>query len=209
LLSLTTQDSIAEFSLNYLIDHELDTRIFHDHYKNDDMGCLAYDPALLLKIVLLAYSRGVTSSRKIEQLCRENVVFMALSANTQPHFTTIADFISRSTEEISQLFLQVLMVCDFQGLLQPLARLRALRVKKVPFMGTATLLAVRCLRLMAVNYPTTPAKNGHADLRHKKQKIDKAIRYILNKYATLKSTDLPCRQFCSLVHNIYIAGITE
>jgi transposase len=112
LLSLTTQDSIAEFSLNYLIDHELDTRIFHDHYKNDDMGRMAYDPALLLKIVLLAYSRGVTSSRKIEQLCRENVVFMALSANTQTHFTTIADFISRSTEEISQLFLQVLMVCD-------------------------------------------------------------------------------------------------
>ena len=42
---------------------------------------------------------------------------MSLSANTQPHFTTIADFISRSSEEISQLFLQVLMISDSQGLI--------------------------------------------------------------------------------------------
>ncbi|PIW14947.1 DDE transposase, partial [bacterium (Candidatus Blackallbacteria) CG17_big_fil_post_rev_8_21_14_2_50_48_46] len=82
----------------------LDTSIFHHRYQNDETGRPAYDPALLLKIVLLAYSRGITSSRKIEQLCRENVIFMALSANSQPHFTTIADFISRSSEEISQLF---------------------------------------------------------------------------------------------------------
>lgn len=72
---------------------------------------------LLLKIVLLAYSKGITSSRKIEQLCRENIIFMAISANHQPHFTTIADFISSSSEAISQLFLQVLLICDSQGLI--------------------------------------------------------------------------------------------
>ena len=68
-----------EHTLNYLVDHEIDTSIFHEHYNNEQTGRLAYDPAMLLKVVLFAYSRGITSSRKIEKACRENLVFMALS----------------------------------------------------------------------------------------------------------------------------------
>ncbi|BCL62048.1 hypothetical protein DGMP_27410 [Desulfomarina profundi] len=44
----------------------------------DDSGAPAYDPKILLKTILFAYSRGITSSRKIERACRENVVFMAM-----------------------------------------------------------------------------------------------------------------------------------
>jgi transposase len=101
-----------EYTLNYLVDEKLDLSIFHHKYNNHETGRPAYDPALLLKIVVLAYSRGVTSSRKIETLCRENVLFMALSADTQPHFTTVADFISSSSDEIAKLFKQVLLICD-------------------------------------------------------------------------------------------------
>ena len=101
-----------EYTLHYLINNEIDLSIFDLRYRNDETGAPAYDPAILLKIILYAYSRGITSSRKIEQCCRENVVFMALSADTQPHFTTIADFISTANEEIIRLFLEVLMVCD-------------------------------------------------------------------------------------------------
>lgn len=43
----------------------------------------------MLKIVLCAYARGMVSSREIEAACQQNVVMMALSANTRPHFTTI------------------------------------------------------------------------------------------------------------------------
>ena len=74
-----------EHSVHYLVDHELDLSLFEAKFKNDETGRPAYDPAILLKIVLLAYSRGVTSSRKIEALCRENVIFMALSADSRPH----------------------------------------------------------------------------------------------------------------------------
>lgn len=88
-----------EHTLSHLIDHELDLSVFDARYCNDDTGRSAYDPALLLKIVLYAYSRGITSSRQIERCCRENVIFMALSADTQPHFTTITDFISRMEGE--------------------------------------------------------------------------------------------------------------
>jgi len=81
------------------------------------MGAPAYDPAILLKIVLYAYSRGITSSRKIAQCCGENIIFMALSADTRPHFTTIADFISSADQEIIRLFLLVLLTCDEMGLI--------------------------------------------------------------------------------------------
>lgn len=90
-----------EHSVHYLVDNELDLSIFDSKFKNDETGCPAYDPAILLKIVLLAYSRGVTSSRKIEALCRENVIFMALSADSRPHFTTIAEFIPRMHVEVT------------------------------------------------------------------------------------------------------------
>ncbi|OCC15980.1 Mobile element protein [Dissulfuribacter thermophilus] len=52
------------------------------------MGAPAYEPAILLKIILYAYSRGIVSSRKIAQCCRENVIFMALSSDTRSQFTT-------------------------------------------------------------------------------------------------------------------------
>ncbi len=53
-------------------------------YVNDETGAPAYDPAVMLKIVLLAYSRGIISSRAIERLCRENVLFMAISGDSAP-----------------------------------------------------------------------------------------------------------------------------
>ncbi len=106
-----------EHTLHYLIDNELDLSIFDERYQNDETGAPAYDPAILLKIILYAYSRGITSSRKISRCCEENVVFMALSADTRPHFTTIADFISSVDQEIIKLFLQVLLTCDSMGLI--------------------------------------------------------------------------------------------
>ncbi len=56
-----------EFTLVHLIDHELDLSPLHKKFKNDKVGASAYDPRVMLKIVLLAYSRGLISSRSIEQ----------------------------------------------------------------------------------------------------------------------------------------------
>ena len=54
-----------EYTLSYLIDNELDLSLFHERFKNDTTGAPAYDPRILLKIVLYAYSRGIVSSRHI------------------------------------------------------------------------------------------------------------------------------------------------
>lgn len=106
-----------EYTLNYLIDNIIDVSVFDGRYCNDDTGAPAYDPTLLLKIVLYAYSRGIISSREIERACRENIIFMALSADTQPHFTTIADFISSMSDVIEPVFRDVLLYCDELGLI--------------------------------------------------------------------------------------------
>jgi hypothetical protein len=71
----------------------------------------------MLKIVLLAYSRGMVSSRAIERACRENVLFIAISGDNAPQFTTIAKFVRELGSEIAALFQQVLMTCDAQGLI--------------------------------------------------------------------------------------------
>ncbi len=106
-----------EHALCHLVDHELDLGPFHARYRNDDGGAPAFDPAALLKIVLLAYSRGVIGSRKIEAACRENMLFIAVSGDSQPHFTTLAAFVSELGDTVAALFAQVLVVCDRQGLI--------------------------------------------------------------------------------------------
>jgi len=106
-----------EYSLNHYIDHKLDLSIFDERYKNEETGATAYDPRILLKIILFAYSRGIVSSRRIAQACEENIIFMALSCDTKPHFTTIADFVSTMDKEITTLFREVLLVCDDLGLI--------------------------------------------------------------------------------------------
>lgn len=106
-----------EYSLNHIINNELDLSIFDERYRNEETGATAYDPKILLKIVLFAYSRGITSSRRIAQACEENIIFMALSCDTKPHFTTIADFVSTMDKEITKLFREVLLVCDDLGLI--------------------------------------------------------------------------------------------
>ncbi len=62
-----------EYSLHYLIDNEIDLSLFDLRYRNDETEAPAYDPAILLKIILYAYSRGITSSRKIAQSCEEKL----------------------------------------------------------------------------------------------------------------------------------------
>jgi len=106
-----------EFAIHILVQRYIDTTIFESRYQNDDTGCPAYDPKVLLKVVLVAYSRGIISSRKIEQACRENSTFMALACGMVPDHSTIAAFVSSMKEEIVSLFRDILRVCAAQGLL--------------------------------------------------------------------------------------------
>ena len=106
-----------EHALNHLLDHEIDLSGFDAKYCNDVTGAAAYPPAMLLKVVLFAYSQGIVSSRAIERACREHITFIALSGDTAPHFTTLAGFVSTLGDDIAKVFSQVLYICDRQGLI--------------------------------------------------------------------------------------------
>ena len=158
-----------EYTLHYLIDNEIDLSIFDERYNNDETGAPAYDPAILLKIVLYAYSRGITSSRKIAQCCEENIIFMALSADTRPHFTTIADFISSMSQESIGLFLEVLLICDEMGLIGK------------------EMFAVDGCKL-----PSNASKEWSGtkeELQKKKAKMEKAVRQIIARHRQMDETE--------------------
>ena len=111
------QAGTFEHAIHHLIDSKLDLSVFYPKYKNDNNGRPAYDPAALLKIILFAYSKGITSSREIQWCCETNIIFKALSCDSVPHWTTIAAFVSGRKQEIESVFEQVLLICHEQGLL--------------------------------------------------------------------------------------------
>jgi transposase len=116
-LARQLQPGTFEHALNHLLDQELDLSDFDARFCNDATGASAYPPALLLKVVLFAYSRGLVSSRAMAAACREQVTFMALTGDRAPHFTTLAGFVRSLGDDIARIFTQVLYICDRQGLI--------------------------------------------------------------------------------------------
>jgi transposase len=106
-----------EFAIHTLIETRMDMSVFDDNYQNDETGRSAYDPKVLLKVVLLGYSRGLISSRDIERACCENVTFMAVSGNQRPDHSTIAAFVSSMKDQILPLYCNILLVCEQENLL--------------------------------------------------------------------------------------------
>ncbi|MFH1288180.1 MAG: transposase [bacterium] len=153
-----------EEAINQIVDKHIDLTIFESRYKNDETGRCAYDPAILLKIVLLAYSRGITGSRKIEQACNENVVFMAISADSHPDHSTIAAFISKMEKEIKGIFCDILIVCEEMGLIG------------------GTMFAIDGCKL-----PSNASKEWSgtkADFEKKKTKLERTIKYLMEEHKT-------------------------
>jgi transposase len=169
MFSKQIQQGTFEYTLSHLIDNELNLSIFDGRFHNDETGAPAYDPRILLKIILFAYSRGITSSRKIAQCCEENIIFMALSANTSPHFTTISDFISIMDREIIELFREILLVCDEMGLIG------------------REMFAVDGCKL-----PSNASKEWSgtkADFKKKCVRLDKAIERIVKKHRAMDDSE--------------------
>jgi len=160
-----------EFALDHLVDNELDLSGLDAKFRNDETGASAYDPRVMLKIVLLAYSRGLNTSRRIEAACRQNVLFMALSGDSQPSYTHIAKFVRELGDQIQPLFTQVLMVCDSQGL-----------------------IGRQMFAFDGVKLPSNASKERsgtHAELRHRADRLDKAARKMLELHRSRDAKDDP------------------
>jgi transposase len=121
MLPISLKDQLVpgtlEHTINELVEKHIDLSVFDARYKNDETGAAAIHPKILLKVILLAYARGMISSRQIERACQENILFIALSYGHAPDHSTIASFISSMQSEIETLFCNVLLVCEELGLL--------------------------------------------------------------------------------------------
>ncbi|WP_434985903.1 transposase [Vreelandella zhaodongensis] len=101
-LVLTIPSTATPFSFRLCLQYT--------QYRNDATGRLAYASAILLKILLFAYSKGITFSREMQWSCETNIIFNAFSCDSVLHITTLASFVSRHADEIEALFEQVLLV---------------------------------------------------------------------------------------------------
>ena len=121
MLPISLQDQLVpgtlEHTISELVDKHMDLSVFDARYNNDETGAAAIHPKILLKVILLAYARGMISSRQIERACQENIIFIALSYGHAPDHSTIASFISSMQSEIQTLFSNILLVCEELGLL--------------------------------------------------------------------------------------------
>ena len=100
-----------EYAIDDIVDNYINTSMFNDRYNNDETGAKAYPPSVMLKVILLAYSKGICTSRKIQELCRTNVIFIALSGNNRPDHSTIAAFVSTMRKEAAGIFSDILIRC--------------------------------------------------------------------------------------------------
>ena len=161
------QPGTIEHTINYLVDHEVDLHIFESQYHNDSTGAAAIHPAILLKVILFAYSRGITSSRRIAQCCEENALFMALAADTRPHFTTIAGFVASMSESITSVFRDILTVCYTEGL-----------IGRSMFAVDGCKIASNCAKEWS---------GTKKELKKKAEKIEASVRLLLERHCSSDS----------------------
>jgi transposase len=92
---------------------------FYGAYRADGVGRRAYDPAMVVAVLLYGYARGVRSAREVERACVEDVAFKMIAMMETPDHATIARFVARHEAALAGLFGQVLRLCDEAGLVRP------------------------------------------------------------------------------------------
>jgi len=97
----------------------MDLAAFYAACRADGHGRAAYEPSLMVALVLYAFAGGQRSSRAIERHCRQDVAYRVITGNLVPDHATIARFICRHERALSELFGEVLGLCDRAGLVRP------------------------------------------------------------------------------------------
>jgi transposase len=95
---------------------KVDTSSLHARHPNVGPGRRAYDPEMLLALLIYAYCSGQRSSRQIERLCEVDVAYRVICANRAPDHTTIARFRRDHQAQAVALFTDVLVLCAASGL---------------------------------------------------------------------------------------------
>jgi transposase len=125
LMPPSVQECVTEASLARLLTEVIDGMdargrldAFYAPYRVDGWGAPAFHPVMMLKVVLYAYTNGVTSSRRIEAMLEVDVAFRYLAANNQPDFRTINGFRTTHLDALLGVFVDVLELCRDAGMVK-------------------------------------------------------------------------------------------
>jgi transposase len=97
---------------------KLDLSAFRGRYRADGLGASAYDPELMVGLMLYAYCLGERSSRKIEEACAVDVAYRVIMGNLIPDYSTICRFRAEHEKDLKGLFKQVLRMCARAGMVK-------------------------------------------------------------------------------------------
>jgi len=110
------ENHLAWFVIDAVKDMDLSP--FYARYRQDGWGRAAYDPAMMVAIVLYAYAKGQRSSRGIERACVEDVAYRVIAANLAPDHVTINRFRAEHSDALAGLFGGVLTLCARAGMVK-------------------------------------------------------------------------------------------
>ena len=110
-------DDLAYFVIDAVA--AMDLSGFEAAYRADGQGRPAYDPQLLVAVLLYAYCVGVRSSRQIERACGRDVAFRVIAGGHRPDHATVSRFRARHADALAGLFTAVLRLCAQAGIVRP------------------------------------------------------------------------------------------
>jgi transposase len=94
----------------------MDLAAFYAAYREDGHGHAAYQPSMMVALLLYCWARGVRSARRIERGCLDDVACRVIAAHQRPDHSTIARFVVRHERALGELFGEVLALCADAGL---------------------------------------------------------------------------------------------
>ena len=97
---------------------QMDLAAFYGSYRADGWGRAAFEPSMMVSLLLYSYARGERSSRGIERKCVEDVAYRVIAAQQKPDHATIARFRARHEDALGKLFSSVLGLCREAGLVK-------------------------------------------------------------------------------------------
>jgi transposase len=108
------EDHLAWFVLDAV--EEMDLSEFYAEYRADGHGRAAYEPSMMVALLLYGYATKQRSARAIERHCRQDIAYRVVTTNRVPDHATIARFVVRHEAALGGLFGSVLALCARAGL---------------------------------------------------------------------------------------------
>lgn len=117
-MPVSLRDSLPDDDLAWFVVDavaQMDLGPICARHREDGWGAAAYQPVLMVALLLYAYATGERSSRRIEACCRRDIAYRVICANQVPDHATIARFRAEHEVALSSLFGGVLRLCAAAG----------------------------------------------------------------------------------------------